>query len=242
LLLRPTISVLVDRATRLTIKGLGLKTRSKAVTRNLERDIAVAARTLTPNTARSHRDDLVTTRTQTINRPHGLLTQLIPAGALTALSADTAAQLLRTVRPRTPMLRTLRALANDLIAEIRRLDRRITATATEITAAVQDSGSTLTQLHGIGNLLAAKILARAGDISRFRSATAFVAYTGTAPIEVSSGDVVRHRLSRAGDRQLNSCLHIMAITQIRHDTPCRTYYQRKRAAGKSHRETLRCLK
>jgi transposase len=44
------------------------------------------------------------------------------------------------------------------------------------------------------------------------------------------------------DRQLNSCLHIMAITQIRHDTPGRTYYQRKRAAGKSHREALRCLK
>jgi transposase len=154
-----------------------------------------------------HRDDLVTTRTQTINRLHGLLTQLIPAGAPTALSADNAAGLLRTVRPRTPLLRTLRALASDLITEIRRLDRRITATATEITAAVQDSGSTLTELHGIGNLLAGKILARVGDISRFRSAAAFAAYTATAPIEVSSGDVVRHRLSRAKDRQLNCCLH-----------------------------------
>ena len=134
------------------------------------------------------------------------------------------------------MLATLRALASDLIAEIRRLDRRITTTATEITAAVQASGSTLTQLHGIGDLLAGKILARVGDIDRFRSAAAFASYTGTAPIEVSSGDVVRHRLSRAGDRQLNSCLHIMAITQIAHDTPGRAYYQRKRAAGKSHRK------
>jgi len=189
-----------------------------------------------------HRDDLVKTRTQTLNRLHGLLTQLVPAGAPTRLTADTAAHLLRTVRPQTPMLATLRALASELITEIRRLDRRIAATATEITTAVQASGSTLTQLHGIGNLLAGKILARVGDISRFRSAAAFASYTGTAPIEVSSGDVVRHRLSRAGDRQLNSCLHIMAITQIRHDTPGRAYYQRKRAAGKSHREALRCLK
>jgi transposase len=189
-----------------------------------------------------HRDDLVKTRTQTLNRLHGLLTQLIPAGAPTRLTADTAAHLLRTVRPQTPMLATLRALASDLITEIRRLDRRIAATATEITTAVQASGSTLTQLHGIGDLLAGKILARVGDISRFRSAAAFASYTGTAPIEVSSGDVVRHRLSRAGDRQLNSCLHIMAITQIRHDTPGRAYYQRKRTAGKSHREALRCLK
>jgi transposase len=189
-----------------------------------------------------HRDDLVKTRPQTLNRLHRLLTQLVPGGAPTRLSAEAAAGLLRTVRARTPMLATLRALASDLIAEIRRLDRRITATATEITTAVQTSGSTLTELHGIGDLLAGKILARVGDISRFRSAAAFASYTDTAPIEVSSGDVVRHRLSRAGDRQLHSCLHIMAITQIRHDTPGRAYYQRKRAAGKNHREALRCLK
>jgi transposase len=180
-----------------------------------------------------HRDNLVKTRTQTINRLHVLLTQLIPAGAPTGLSAEAAAQSLRTVRPRTPMLRTLRALANELIGEIRRLDRRITATATEITSAVQVSGSTLTQLYGIGNLVAGKILTRVGDVRRFRSAAAFASYTGTAPIEVSSGDVVRHRLSRAGDRQLNCCLHIMAITQISHDTPGRAYYQSKRTAGRA---------
>lgn len=200
-------------------------------------EILIALRALV-----EHRDDLVKTRTQTINRLHVLLTQLIPAGAPARLSAEAAAGLLRTVRPRTPMLATLRALASDLITEIRRLDRRITTTATEITTAVVASGSILTQLHGIGNLLAGKILARVGDIGRFRSAAAFASYTGTAPIEVSSGDVVRHRLSRAGDRQLNSCLHIMAITQICHDTPGRTYYQRKRAAGKNHKEALRCLK
>ncbi len=60
--------------------------------------------------------------------------------------------------------------------------------------------------------------------------------------EVSSGDTVRHRLSRSGDRQLNYALHIMAIAQIRYDSPGRAYYQRKRAAGKSHKEAMRCLK
>ena len=59
---------------------------------------------------------------------------------------------------------------------------------------------------------------------------------------MSSGDVVRHRLSRAGDRQLNHALHIMAITQLARDTDGRAYYQRKRAAGKSRKEALRCLK
>jgi transposase len=99
-----------------------------------------------------------------------------------------------------------------------------------------------TWASGIGDLTAGKILARVGDVARFRSAAAFASYTGTAPIEVSSGDVVRHRLSRAGDRQLNCCLHTMAISQIQRDCPGRDYYLRKRAAGKGHKEAMRCLK
>jgi transposase len=189
-----------------------------------------------------HRDDLVKTRTQTVNRLHVLLAQLVPAGAATRLTAEGAADLLSRVRPRTPLQRTLRRLAVDLVGEIRRLDRRITAAGDDITVAVNEAGCTLAELYGIGTLLAGKILARVGNIDRFRSAAAFAAFNGTAPIEVSSGDTVRHRLSRAGDRQLNYCLHIMAITQIRRDTPGRAYYQRKRADGKSHKEALRCLK
>jgi transposase len=193
-----------------------------------------------------HRDDVVHTRTQTVNRLHVLLTQLLPGGAPRQLDADTAARLLRTVRPRASGPRTLRRLAAELVTEIRHLDRRIaTATtdiSTDISTAVADSATTLTQLRGIGDLTAGKILARVGDITRFRSAAAFASYTGTAPIEVSSGDVVRHRLSRAGDRQLNCCLHTMALTQIRHDGPGRDYYLRKRAAGKGHKEAMRCLK
>ena len=189
-----------------------------------------------------HRDDMIRSRTQTVNRLHVLLTKLIPAGAPTQLTADSAASLLRTARPRDIAGRTLRRLAVDLVAEVRRLDRRVAATNADIATAVKDTGSTLTSLFGIGTGLAGKILARVGDIHRFRSAAAFASYTGTAPIEVSSGDVVRHRLSRAGDRQLNHALYMMALSQIRHDTDGRAYYQRKRAAGKGHKEAMRCLK
>lgn len=125
---------------------------------------------------------------------------------------------------------------------MRQLDRRIAKAVGDIEAAVVESGSSLTELCAIGVLNAGKVLGRVGSIHRFRSNAAFASYTGTAPIEASSGDVVRHRLSRAGDRQLNCVLHTMAITQIGRDTPGRAYYQRKRAAGKSHREALRCLK
>jgi transposase len=102
--------------------------------------------------------------------------------------------------------------------------------------------ATVTELRGVGALIAGRILGRVGDVGRFRSAAAFASYTGTAPIEVSSGDVVRHRLSRAGDRQLNMCLHVMAITRVRQNTPGRAYYLRKRSEGKSHKEAMRCLK
>ena len=189
-----------------------------------------------------HRDDLAQARTQTVNRLHRLLMQLIPAGAPQRLSAETAAGLPTTVDLQAPLQQTLHALARNLINEISRLDERITAITAQIATAVAASGTTLTALHGIGTLLACKILALVGCIDRFRSAAAFASCTGTAPIEASSGDVIRHRLSRAGNRQLNYCLHIKAIAQLSHDTRGRTYYQGKRATGKSHREALRCLK
>jgi transposase len=189
-----------------------------------------------------HRDDLVKTRTQTVNRLHVVLTSLVLAGAQRDLTADRAAELLRRIRPRDAAGKTLRSLAVDLVAEIRHLDRRIAKATADIQTAVSASGTTLTELCGIGDLTAGKILGRVGTISRFRSAAAFASYTGTAPIDVSSGDVVRHRLSRAGDRQLNCCLHVMALTQIRQDTPGRAYYLRKRTDGKGNKEAMRCLK
>jgi len=189
-----------------------------------------------------HRDDLVKTRTQTINRLHVVLTNVVPGGARTDLTAERASAMLRSVRPRDAAAKAFRGLAVDLTDEIRQLDRRIAKAARDIEIAVTASQTTLTQLHGIGTLTAAKILSRVGDITRFRSTAAFATYTGTAPIEVSSGDVIRHRLSRAGDRQLNSCLHVMALVQVRNHTEGHAYFLRKRAEGKSKQEAMRCLK
>jgi Transposase and inactivated derivatives len=224
-----------DEADALSV-GIAALTAARLQTAQLD-EATAALRALT-----EHRDDLVRARTQTLNRLHALLAQLIPAGMPRGLNAEIAAAALRRVRPRTGLGRTLRGLAVDLLAELRRLDRRVAAVTEQLTAAVADTRSTLTELRGIGVLIAAKILSRTGPVTRFRSAAAFASFCGVAPIEVSSGDVQRHRLSRAGDRQLNYALHVMAITQIQRDTPGRTYYQAKRASGKSHKEALRCLK
>ena len=70
----------------------------------------------------------------------------------------------------------------------------------------------------------------------------FASWTGTAPIDASSGDHVRHRLSRGGNRQINRTLHVMATVQLRHPTEGRAYFDRKKATGTTSMEAMRCLK
>jgi transposase len=95
---------------------------------------------------------------------------------------------------------------------------------------------------GIGPSGAARLLVEATDITRFPSKAHFASWNGTAPIDASSGDQVRHRLSRAGNRQVNRALHIMAVVQLRTPTEGRAYYDRKIAAGKTPMEAMRALK
>jgi transposase len=188
------------------------------------------------------RDDLVARRTQVLNRLHALLIDLMPGGVTARLSADAAAALLRRSRPPAGPLRTRRSVASDLVREVRRLDAEIAGLESRLGQAVAESRTALTELFGIGPILAAKILGRVGDVRRFPSAARFASYCGVAPIEASSGDVVRHRLSRAGDRQLNFALYMMALCQARQHPEGRAYFLRKRADGHSEKEALRCLK
>ncbi|WP_246608275.1 IS110 family transposase, partial [Paractinoplanes toevensis] len=97
-------------------------------------------------------------------------------------------------------------------------------------------------MHGIGPSGAARLLGDIVDITRFASRDHFASWNGTAPLDASSGDQNRHRLSRAGNRRINRVLHIMAVVQLRHDTEGRRYYRRKLAAGKTPMEAVRALK
>ena len=97
-------------------------------------------------------------------------------------------------------------------------------------------------LCGVGPVVAARILADVGDVARFADRNRFASWTGTAPLDASSGEQIRHRLSRAGNRRMNHMLHIAATTQIRLDTQGRAYYRRKLADGKTRMEAMRCLK
>ena len=103
-------------------------------------------------------------------------------------------------------------------------------------------GSTLMDLPGVGPVVAARILVDVGDVARFADRNRFASWTGTAPLDASSGDQIRHRLSRAGNRKINHMLHIAAATQVRLDTAGRGYFRGKLAAGKTRPEAMRCLK
>jgi transposase len=188
------------------------------------------------------RDTLGRARTDAVSRLHHLLLELVPGGAKTFLSAPQARTLLNTVRPRDIVGRTRRQLASELITEIAVIDKKIKAANTQLTELIASTGSTLQQLNGIGPSGAARLLGDVGDIDRFASRDHFASWNGTAPIDASSGDHHRHRLSRAGNRRINRVLHIMAIVQLRNDTEGRAYYRRKLAAGKSSMEAIRALK
>jgi transposase len=188
------------------------------------------------------RDELARTRTQTISRLHRLLLELIPGGAPRFLSAAQAKTLLSSVRPRDVAGRTRRQLAAELLADIVVLDRKLKDSSKQLTEAVTATGTGMLDLYGLGPVGAARLLGDIGDIRRFASKHHFASWNGTAPIDASSGEQQRHRLSRVGNRRINRVLHIMAIVQIRHDTDGRAYYRRKLAAGKTPMEALRCLK
>ena len=128
------------------------------------------------------------------------------------------------------------------MADIRRLERLLTTNEKQLAEAVTATGTNLTSIFGVGHVVAGIVLAHTDDVTRFRSQDAYAAYAGVAPIEASSGDVVRHRVNTGGNRQLNHALHIAATVQIRHDTDGRRYWLRKRAEGKTPLEATRCLK
>jgi transposase len=142
-------------------------------------------------------DELGRARTQTVNRLHRLLLELFPGGAKQFLSAQQARALIVTIKPRDLPGKTRRRLVVELIGELETIDRKIKAIKKELTALVSERGSTLLELTGIGPSGAARLLADVGDIHRFADRDRFASWNGTAPLDASSGNQQRHRLSRA---------------------------------------------
>jgi len=180
--------------------------------------------------------------TRMISQLHHLLLELIPGGAKKDLSAAQAKALLAGVRPRDVAGKVRRRVAAELIGDLERVYARRKAADKELRDLVAATGTSLMELNGIGPSGAARLLVEIGDITRFPDRDHFASWNGTAPIDASSGDQVRHRLSRAGNRQINRVLHIMATVQLRNPTEGRAYYDRRKGDGKTSMEAMRALK
>lgn len=159
------------------------------------------------------------------------------------MDSEKAALTLRRYTPTTPSDDMRKAIALEMVGDLRRLHVQVLEITERTQTALTDCGTNLTTIHGVGPVTAGRILAHTGNPFRFPSEAAFANFTGTTPIEVSSAENTKHRLSRGGDRALNSAVHIVAVAQAR--TPGsegHTYYHRKLTEGKTPRAAQRCLK
>jgi transposase len=187
--------------------------------------------------------DLGSLRTQLVCRLHAVLCALVPGGFARRISAAQAIQVLAEITAHGPVAAARLELAHDLVADLQRIEAQRREVKRHLAQAVTASKTTVTDIHGVGPIIAAAVLGYAGDIARFPTRDHFAAYNGTAPIEASSGNRNIHRLSRRGNRRLNYAIHMAAVVQIRnHGTTGRIYYDRKRADGMTSRCALRSLK
>ncbi|WP_338325225.1 transposase [Pedococcus bigeumensis] len=188
------------------------------------------------------REALTRRRVQIVDRLQALLAELLPGQAKKDLTTGQGKRMLASVRPRDIAGKTRRRIAAEELSELVAVEAKMKKATAELKAMVAARGSHLTDIHGVGPVVAARVLADVGDVARFADRNRFASWTGTAPLDASSGEQNRHRLSRAGNRRVNHVIHIAAVTQLRLDTDGRAYFRRKRAEGKKPLEALRCLK
>jgi transposase len=195
------------------------------------------------------RRSAVKARTQAANQLHALLStapdglreglRALPTKRLAEKAARFRCNAADPADPATATRLALRSVARRhrfLSEEIAELEARIERVARE-------AAPELTALDGIGPDTAAALLIAAGDNpERLKSEAAFAHLCGTAPVQASSGKVVRHRLNPSGNRDANRALHVVALNRLRRDERTQAYVARRAAEGKSKKEAMRCLK
>jgi len=189
-----------------------------------------------------HRESLVNDRTRVICRLRWFLHELDPSWEPKARSLDRVRALQRVTDHITGLEGTVARLAHELIDQAITLTVKINELTVEITELASGMAPALLAIPGCGALTAAKILGETAGIDRFKSNNAYARHNGTAPMPVWSSNKARHRLSRTGNRQLNTALHRMALTQARWHPPAKAMIERRKAGGNSGREALRVLK
>lgn len=226
-------------ALRMALAALNLETLNLRIPR-LGEGARAALRVLV-----AARDMLAVERAKYVNALTSLL-RVIQLG-IDARKALSNAQILQVAGWRTRdealEVKVARAEAVRLAHRITELDAQIKENTTQMTELLQLSeGRELLELKGVGPVVAAICLTAWSHQGRLRSEAAFAALAGVNPIPASSGNTVRHRLNRRGDRKLNKALHTAALVRMAHDEETKAYVEKRTAEGKTIKEIRRCIK
>lgn len=189
------------------------------------------------------REDLVSERTRQINRLRWHLHELDPEFDIPVKGFAIRKQRRRVADWLAGRDGLVAELARDILVDIDAGTVKIDLLEKRITGLVEDQYPHMLAIPGCGPLTAAKIAGETANVNRFRSEACFAMNAGVAPLPVWSGATRgRVRMSRTGNRQLNTALHRIAITQLQRPTLGQAYYRRRLDGGDSTTEALRCLK
>lgn len=197
------------------------------------------------------RRSLIRRRQRALNEAEGALNKLplalrskLPArgSVLARLRALTSVEL----SSHPPAVVELVAWLAEMLANITDWEARVDDLEDRLPELLRRCGSTLTDEVGIGVVSAAELVAQVGDPNRFRSEGAFARWCGAAPVATSSGEgdeePNHHRLDLLGNRTVNRILHVMSVTQARHEDTGKEFLARKRSEGKTKKEARRAHK
>lgn len=189
-----------------------------------------------------HREDLIGERTRHINRLRWHLHEIDAAWDPKKGAFITMKHLGQIEERLSTQDSVVGRIALNLVQRIRALTVDIRALESELDERTAALAPMLRSVHGVAAINAAKIIGEVAGVGRFRSRHAFARHNGTAPTPVWSGNRDRHRLSRAGNRQLNAAIHRVAVTQARSFAPARDYLAHRIHEGSTRAEALRSLK
>lgn len=209
--------------------------------RHLQADAEEATRLLY-----ERRDRNVRERTSKVNRIRALALRLelpVPRDLTLPGAFDTFEQLLAEQRTLGYTDYEIVDELKDLLSDLRRIAKQISELEKRMGPFVRRLAPRLLELRGCSVISAAGLIGHVGATENYRSADAFASHAGAAPVVCSSGKYQSVRVATGGNRQLNRCLHTIANVQRRSEGHIgKSYYDRKRAEGKTEREALRCLK
>lgn len=191
-------------------------------------------------------EDLTRSQTRLKNQLHRLFYEMDPVSEIAHTNTFSQKQLkhwlTRTIRSQSQVNQeTRRIVLRVKIRQLQNLEKTRLGTDVRITSLLKAANSNLMTMPGAGVITAAKITTAVKGIGRFTNIRKFVKYAGIAPVEHQSGKTRKHKQAKGGNRQLNTAIYTIALTQLRCNKRAKDYFQKKIAEGKTKKHALRCL-